>query len=209
MTAYLRALQGAFGGEFRYRTYAANPTQPGPWQSGAAVLNAATEYGEDLSLASIGAKLWVQGALAVKSTTGVAEAFACIQGYTRGNGKLVVSDKVQLEPDVNASNVSYYPLGSPFAAFGLNGLMFGAVLSGVGGTFTWNVAWREIKADADNPGAWTDLLGASATAGGNGEWNSGNLVVAPGVNGLIEVALKVVATNARATVQMYVAGKYT
>lgn len=208
MTAYLRAVTGAFGGEFRYRTYTANPNTPGSWTSGSTPLTASNEYGEDLSLAAIGAKLWVQGALAVKATTGAAEAFACVQGFTRSNGELLVSETLQVEPDVNASNVSYYPVGGLAPALGLTGLMFGLVLSGVGGTFTWNVAWREIKADEANPGAWTDLLGTAATATGNSEWNSGNLPVTPSTTGRVQFALKVVATNARATVKVFVAGKY-
>ena len=127
----------------------------------------------------------------------------------KGDGVLLAAETFEIEPDANASQSSYYVITkAPFPVLGLAGFMFGAIVTGVGGTLQWNVAWRQIEATAENPGAWTDLLGTPASATANSEWNSGNLAVTPGTNGWAELALKIPSNNARGRLHIFAAGKY-
>ncbi|MEQ1503850.1 MAG: hypothetical protein ABMB14_16535 [Myxococcota bacterium] len=210
VTGMLRALAGSFGAKVRYRTFTARVEEPDAWVDSATVRSAAGEFSEDFSLAAIGSKLWIQPALAGATTAGAAgaEAFAAFQGWTKSNGVALATQTFEIEPDVNATQNSYLTVGKRIPALGLTGLMFAAVVRGVGGTLKWNVASRLVQADPAYPGAWVDLLGVDAQATGNTSWNSGNLAITPGVNATIETALKIPANNARGTITLIVAGKY-
>ncbi len=202
-----------FRGRFRYRTAAVTTRRPDAWTDAGTVQSGDGQWVEDFNIASATAgKLWIQFAVGVATPLSgqFGEAFARMQGYLDGHAALLVAATVQVEPDVNAGQNSVVPLGQPFRAFGLGGVMAGFIVNGLAGSVVYDMVIRYYDGDSLTPGAWIALPSASWTITADEVRNSGDQAVTPGTKTRAQLGLKIGAgTNPRATISVVAAGRYT
>ena len=92
--------------------------------------SSADVYGEDISLSGTTDQMWVQLALRVKNTSGVAECFAKLQAQVLGTARIVASQTVEITPIANSGTSVNVPLGKLFGHTGINRLMYAVTFSG-------------------------------------------------------------------------------
>ncbi len=117
-----------------------------------------------------------------------------------------------LQPNLNTSQNGIIPLGKPFPAFGLSGIMIAVAARGVAGSPTMNFLSRTAIADPSRPGAWdtgSPLLGGTKTFSSVTEdYNTGNLIFAPTDVAYAQLAAKIPAVDATGTFEIIIAAKY-
>lgn len=118
---------------------------------------------------------------------------------------------LQQEPDINSTKTALIPLGAPFPAFGLTGIMIGVAARGVAGSPTMNFVARTFTGDPSLPSTWgSNLLGADKTfASTNEDYNTGHLSFTPGDVALAQIGVKLPsAADGIGTYDIVVAARY-
>jgi hypothetical protein len=209
--AELRAATTNFRGVLRWRTADVLTSQPNAWQDSATTRSTNDEFVEDFDISASTSSLWVQAAIGVKTASSgqAGEAFGRLRASLSGDGAIVASETVQVEPTINTSQNAYLPIGGLFSALDLAGVMAGYVVTGVSGTLSYGLAIRYFKGDPNSPGAWTDLNGWTGVTADEIR-NSGHQATTPGTMTFAQLGVKVPAgTNPRATIQVVAAGRWT
>jgi hypothetical protein len=150
----------------------------------------------------------------VASGTG-GEGFGYFQAWTDSEARIVARQTIQQEPDINSSKTAYIPLGAPFPAFGLSGVMIAISARGYSGSPTMNFVTRTFTGDPSLPLAWntgTPLLGTDKTfsnSDGFEDYNTGNLAFAPADVAFAQIGVKSpAAADGIGTFDIIVAAKY-
>lgn len=200
----IRARSGGYSHKVAVRTAEVTPRRPGSWSlSSARNTNVATP--ENFSPGA--GVMWMQVGLAPGAEGGtVGDALASIQAFAISDADVIASQRIQIQPDLNASSTAYYLLGKPIAAVGLSEFMYAIILTGVSGTTTMQPAVRYFDVEDDATGSFTDL-GSTYSPSANDFKNWGALSLTPGTVGFAQAALKVTAAS-RATLDIIVSAKY-
>ena len=204
----LRAVSATFGGKLGYRTSAVLNDRPDAWTDSGTVRSTADNFAEDFSLTAITGKLWIQARWAGAASSGAAEALASVSAMVDAEQTPLALARVEVEPVTNSSQTGYVVVGGRVAALGLAGVMAGVRLTGASGTLTYGLAMRTYKAEGADPSTWTDLATYSNITADELR-KSGDLAVTPGTNGLVEFAIKVSGTDARGTLDLLLAGRWS
>jgi hypothetical protein len=149
-------------------------------------------------------KMWVQGGLSVAASSGSGQALASLLAGVAGEGRIVATGTIDVQPDVNSGQAAYHLIGEEFPAQGMSNLMFAAVIKGVDGTLGWQPAVRYLNRP-DAPGNWSDLWSAQSPTAST-RTNSGSLGISPGTNMFAQVGIKITSTAARGSFALIVAG---
>jgi hypothetical protein len=213
ISGYVRNIRGSFAIKPRYRRFAVRAENPEDeaWTEGTAV-TANGQFSEDFSLASLGAYFWIQPAIGGAITTGNGgDGLVGWQAWIKGNGMLIAKQTVVLNPDINTSQTAYIPLGVPFPALGLGGVMAAVAARGISGSPTINFVGRTFEGDVSLPSTWgANLLGTDKTLSTtNEDYNTGDLTYAPTDTGWAQIGLKVPMVNAYGTLDILIAAKYS
>ena len=204
----LRALTGSFSGAMRVRFAAVSTQRPGAWGTATTARTTADVWPERFDVSATTDQLWVQVGLVGSASSGVAECLARLQAAGLGNGVMLAEQVVEVEPDTNAGNYTYVPLGKLFPQGGLSKVMYAVVFSGVSGTITYRPVYRQFKGNPEIPEAWTDLGTGDSTRTTDGDLNSGLLAVTPTSGYLLgQLGIKYQGA-ARGTMRIIVCGVY-
>jgi hypothetical protein len=208
---YAPQLRGNMALTPRYRKFSVRPDSPedAAWTDGTAVTTT-TPYFQSFNISALGSFMFVQPALAAASSTSNGEAFSVWQAFTDSVAQIVVRQAVQLQPDLNTSQTAYIPLGKPFPALGLSGVMLAIAARGCSGSPGVNVVARTYTGDPSNPSAWgSNLMAGDKTfSSTNEDYNTGNLVYAPTSVAWAELGLKVPAGSFYGSFDIVAAAKY-
>jgi hypothetical protein len=143
------------------------------------------------------------------STSGTpGEAMMSLTASVKDVGEILATETLELEPDLNASQTAYYPLGRFWRLQGCTHLLFCYLFSGVNGTITYRPAVRTANR-FDLPSAWTDLDSGSSNATSDGPVNGGALSISQPspVEFYGQAGLKITATG-RGTLKIWVVGRF-
>jgi hypothetical protein len=213
-TGLLRNIRDSFSIKPRYRRIAVVADNPenAAWNDGTAI-STEVNFCQDMDLSSLGSYMFVQVALGAAATSGSGgEGLAMFQAWVDTTAEIVVRQTVTLQPVLNTSQVGIIPLGKPFPAFGLTGVMIAVAARGVTGSPTMNFLTRTFSGDPTRPGAWdtgSPLLGSNKTfSTTNEDYNSGNLAFAPTDVAYAQLAAKIPDVNATGTFDIIIAAKY-
>jgi hypothetical protein len=128
--------------------------------------------------------MFLQPALGVAATDdGDAEGYCMMQAWTDSSTRIVVRQRYELMPTINGSQNAIVPLGVPFPALGLNGVMIGIASRSLTASVALGIVTRTSKADPEDMGTWdtTGLIGTDKSFGATAEdWNSGVNARCPG-----------------------------
>jgi hypothetical protein len=198
----IRAIDGNYRQKVQFRCAAVTPDLPDAWTLSANVHSNNGVVTEDFTPTA--SKMWIQAGISASVSSAVGEALVSLQASGKSNAEVVATGGFQVEPDLNSTTTAYYPIGEPFPAVGLAGLMYGVVVTGVNGTLTFRPAYRAVDR-ADDPGAWTDLASDETTTV-NERYNSGDCTLTV-TNMMVQAGIKV-TTAARGTFSVLVAARY-
>jgi hypothetical protein len=212
VTGYLRGIAGNFAVKPRYRKFAVRASNPGTaWTEGTAVTTE-VNFSEDFSLASLGAYMFVQPGLGAAVTSGSAgEGFAMMQGWTDTVARIVARQTYDLNPDINSAQSAIIPIGVPFPAFQLSGVMVGIASRSLTASVAMDIVTRTCKGDPEDFSAWdtTGLIGTDHTFGTTAEdYNTGNLAFAPADVAFAQIGLYIPSVSANGSFDVIVAAKY-
>jgi len=185
----------------------------GTWTDGTAVTTALTQFAQTFALPTSGAAsqfMFVQPALGGSSSTSNGEGHAFFQAWTNSTAQIVARQTVQIEPDINATQVDFIPLGKPFAALGATGVMAAISARGCVGSPAINFAMRTFTGDPTIASTWgASLLGVDKTFSSTTEdYNSGDMAISPGTVGWAQIGLKVPSGSYYGTLDIILAVKY-
>ena len=212
-TGFLRDIVGGCAIKPRYRKIAVRPDAPdGTITEGTAVTTEVTGgFSQDFSLTSLGAFMFVQPLLGKAATTGAGECYAMMQSWTDTVARVVARQTFVVTPSTNTSQTQILPIGTPFPAFGLTGVMVAIAARGVSGSPAIDLVTRTYIGDPSIPSAWdtTGLIGTDKVFSSTSEdYNTGNLAWAPADVAFGQLGLWIPAVNANATFDVIVAAKY-
>jgi hypothetical protein len=213
ISGFVKNIRNSFAIKPRLRRFAVRAEDPAneAWTDGAEV-SANGQFSEDFSLASLGAYMWIQPAIAVAVTTGNGgDGLVGWQAWVKGNGMLIAKQTVILSPNINTSQTAYIPLGVPFPALGLGGVMAAVTARGCSGSPQINFVGRTFEGDVSLPTSWgADLLGSNKTfSSTNDDYNTNDMTYAPTDTGWAQIGLKVPAVDAYGTLDILIAAKYS
>lgn len=198
-------LDGHFRTRIRYRMAAVRTDKPGAWQTGGALQTSNGTYVEDLT-PTVGTNLWIQFGLA-GSTPNDAEAGEALVEYAlnlQDKGGLVAAGVVQAIPLPSAASI---PVGQPFSANNLAGVMAGFDITGVTGTLDYALLIRYFDGDPNEPGAWT-VLDSQTGQTADTLYNTGDKATTPGTKLLAQLGVRFGGTNPVATIRVVAAARY-
>lgn len=211
ISGYAPSLRGNLALTPRYRRCAVRVDNPedAAWQDGTAV-STTTPFSQAFNLSGLGSFLYVQPAIGGSSSTSNGEGFVVWQAWTDSTAQIVARQTVQLLPDINTSQTAIIPLGKPFPALGLSGVMVAVEARECVGSPQINFAGRTFIGDPTQPGTWgASLLGSEKVLSSlNEDYNTGNMAWAPTGAAWAQLALKVPAGNFYGTLDITVASKY-
>jgi hypothetical protein len=176
----LRAEAGALEQRVRHRFASVDARSPGAWTTQTTGRSANGIGTTDIDVSGTTDQLWCQLALAVRATSGVAEAQSALRGFADVPSRIIAQRTIEVSPEMNSGVYGYLPLCEPLGALDLDGMMFVVKYAGVAGTLLFRPAWRTFAADLDAPDAWTDLGSGDQSVTTDGSWNSGTLTTTPG-----------------------------
>ena len=156
----IQAIEAEFQARVRWRTADVDTNFPNAWQNDGTVRSADGGYQQSFDISAEQA-LWVQPGVATKLNTGSNPETMPVRLWATaiGGGFIVGRQRIHIEQDASGVVV---PIGNPFAAAGVTGLMWGLIYSGMEGNVTSPTpVWRPYKTgDLTSPEAWE-----SGTAG--------------------------------------------
>ncbi|MFZ5477615.1 MAG: hypothetical protein ACOZNI_12635 [Myxococcota bacterium] len=194
-----RALAGNYRHKVCWRTAEVLTDLPDAWSFST---NVRTTNGVSVeNFTPTSGKLWVQAGIAASASSAAGEALASVQAAVAGKASIVASGSFNLEPDLNSSQVAYFPIGNPFPVLDITNLMFGVIVNGVNGTILWQPAVRYMDR-TDDAGSWNDLGGVAGDNSTNANARVNPYVnnpISPGTVMYGQVGIKVSSTTARGT----------
>lgn len=171
----IRSKSGGYNHRVRFRTATASSRRPSAWTDSTSLRSVNGTNHEDFSLPSD--CLWVQGALAVSSSTGAGEALASIQASVQ-TGAVIVSDgRFVVTPSLNSGQVAYYPLRGSMPSLRAVGICFAFAFRGVVGTLGVRPAARLFDSP-NEPGDWQDM-GDEISSAEDGFFSTGLIELNP------------------------------
>ena len=211
-TGYQKAKVNDHAIKPRYRKIAVREANPdGTWNDGTAVTDE-LPFSEDLSLSGLGSFMFVQPGLANAITSANAgEALAYMQAFVDAPSAIVVTQRVVLGPWINTSQDAIIPLGNPFMALGLSGVMVAVAARGISGSPKLDIVTRTYEGDPSLPSAWdtTGLIGTDKTFSSvNEDYNTGSLTFAPADVATAQLGAWLPAVDGRGTLDFIIAAKW-
>ena len=164
----VRALEANGGVRVGWRTADVLGELPNAWQTLGTQRTTNDKFLETFDVSAQTSSLLVQAAVFAGLTTGTTPkgAFTRLWASVKGAGMVVARQTVELVPSSTAVSV---PLGAPFPAAGITGLMAAITFYGVQGTIVApSFVWRPFTlGDPRFPGSWSTITtGSNITADG-------------------------------------------
>lgn len=207
ITDGMRARSGNYVTTLGHRFAQYKTDLPGDWVVSTNTRSANGLGTRDVDVSATTDQLWVQAALFGKSTDGLAgTAQTSLQLSTDGNPRIIAAATFDVQAYINSGEAAWVAVGPQVGAFNISGLMFVAVVVGVGGTVMLQPAWRKWVDGYESPDAWS-TLDSEQTITGNTNYNSGNEAISPGTSQLIQPGLKLGGAGGRGTVNIIVVAK--
>ncbi|MCB9683671.1 MAG: hypothetical protein H6735_01360 [Alphaproteobacteria bacterium] len=162
----VRAAEANAGLRVGWRTADILGERPNAWQTLGTQRTANNEYLESFDVSAETSSLLVQAAVFAGLTTGTTPkgAFARLWAAQKDGGMVVARQRVELLPSSTTVSI---PIGAPFSAVGVTGLMAAIVFYGVQGTIVSpSFVWRPYTiGDNRFPGTWSTITTGSNITG--------------------------------------------
>ena len=211
-TEEIRAITTHYGQQVVYRTAAVRTDFPSAWSPSGNNRTANGIHIANIDVSATTDQMWLQAGIQSKGdnagSAAEGEAWCRLKTSLDRTGRIVVAQTVHVQPAVNSSEAAYVPLGRPIPAQDLVGFMGAFIVTSVSGTLAYGLSYRTFEADPSSPDSWTDLQSYTGVTSDETQ-NTGHEAVTPGTKLLAQPGLKFSGTDARATIQVVVAARWS